>query len=449
MLNLIEEKIGPCLLSVQVEVEKERVDSALKQAASQLARQVRIPGFRAGKAPYHIVVNTLGKENVLSKAVESLGNELLKEITEQHGIKLYNEPQLEIVQPEPLKLKYTMATQPQVDLGNYRALRIEAKPPEPVADEQVNKAIEDIRKHHATQIPVDRPVQLGDALRMDLKAETEDKIWFERKDVEREAVIGENDFAPGFSEQIVGMNAGETRTFDSHIPTDFGNSDFAGKTLKCTVTVHDVREVELPPLDDELAKIAGEHETLEALRAELRKNLEESAKEREATRFGSETLQGALAGATIEMPDAMVEHEVMHELEEMMQNVQAQGFEFERWLQMNQTSLANLRAQLRPVAEARLKQSLFLYDLANREGIKVEEAAVDEVIDEEIELYPPDLQDQMRAMYAKEDARLSLALRLLQQKSLDKLLSIVKGEGVLLPSDVTAQPAQQVLIASA
>jgi trigger factor len=449
LLNLIEEKIGPCLLSVQVEVEKERVDSALKQAAAQLARQVRIPGFRAGKAPYHIVVNTLGKENVLSKAVETLGNEMLKEITEQRGLQLYNEPQLEVAQSEPLKLKYTIVTQPQIDLGNYRALRIEAKPLDPVTDEQVNKAIEDIRRHHATHIPVDHAVEIGNAVRIDMKAETTDKVWFERKDLEREVVTGERDFAPGFSEQLVSMNAGETRTFDLPIPADFSNADLAGKILKCVVTVHDVREIELPPLDDELAKIAGDHETLDELRAQVRQNLEESAKNREETRFGSEALQKAIDGATIEMPDAMVEHEVMHELEGMMQNVQKEGFEFERWLQMNQTSVAALRAQLRPGAEARLKQSLFLYNLAQREGIKVAEEDLDEAIGEEVELYPTDLQDQVRQMYAKDDARLSIALRLAQQKALDKLIAIVKGEGVLLPSDVTAQPAQQVLVASA
>ena len=452
MLNLTEEKIGPCMLAVQVEVESDKVNGAMQQAARQIAQKVRIPGFRPGKAPYPVVLRTFGKDNVLAEAVETLGNQVLQELVTQRDLKLYNTPQLEIVEKEPLKLKYTLTTQPHVELGGYRSIRIEAKLPEVVSESEVEQNLEQMRKRHAVQLPVDRPAQMGDALRLDLKAETVEpaQVWFERKDVERELENGADDFAPGFSAAVVGMQMSETRQFALAIPSDYKMTDLAGKTLNVTVTVHDIREVQLPALDDELARTVGEYETLEALRTTLRENLTERNKETEESRFGSETLQTALNTAQFEYPDAMVDEEVNNRIKNLSDEVTQQGFQFEKWMATNQTNLANLRASFRVEAEQSIRQSLLLYKLAEREGVKVEASEIEEVAAEELSLYPSEMQEQMQKLYSSEAARLSISLRLVQQRTLDKLIAIAKGEGILLPSDATSsgQPSQ-ILVASA
>ncbi|MEP7200954.1 MAG: trigger factor [Chloroflexota bacterium] len=448
MLNLIEEKIGPCLVALQVEVEPTRTENAMQAAARRIAQSVRIPGFRQGRAPYHVVVRAYGKETVLKEAVETLGNEILKEAIEQQTLKPYENPTLEVVQNEPLTLKFTVPTAPVVDLGNYRALRVAVNPPEPINDAEVDAALEKIRRTNATFAPVERPAQLGDLARLDFTIRAGERTVIERKDIDRELQAGEDDVAPGFSPALVGMAMGETREFDLQMAADYAVADLAGQTLRVNATVHDIKEMQLPALDDELAKTDGRFETLAELRADVRKNLEENAARTERERYEADVLQTALANAQIEFPDAMVEDELNHSLNDVMRDVAQQGFTFENWLRMNEMSVSQLRASLRPSVEARLRNSLFLYNLAEREGIKIEAPDIEAAIDAEAAQYPDDMQETVRQAYTSENARVSIGLRVLQQRAMKKLISIAQGEGVLLPGDVDmASRPSEVLVA--
>jgi len=447
LLNLTEEKIGPCLVALHVEVEPARVEGAMHDAAGRIARNVRIPGFRPGKAPYAVVLRTYGQQAVLEEAVHKLGDEILQEVLTQQSIEPYDNPSVEIANPAPLKLKFTIPTKPSVDLGAYRALRVPAQAPEAIDDARLNVALEQVRKTQATHAPTERPAQLGDFVRMDFKIDDGEKNLLDRKDIERQLEAGVADVAPGFSEALVGATLGESRNFELAIPGGYEAAKLAGHTLTVAATVHDIKEVQLPPLDDELAKCDGRFETLAELKAELRKNLEENAARVENDRFEAEVLRIAVEGGKIEFPDAMAEEELRLSLNELARSVTQQGFTFENWLKLSDNSLSGLRATMRPGVEERLRSTLFLYNLAEREGIKIEAADIDAAVAEEMARYPEDLHPQFREIYAKEDARLSLALRLLHRRALDKLVSIAKGEGVLLPGDVAPAAPTEVLLA--
>lgn len=447
MLNLTEEKIGPCLVTLNVDVEPARVEASMHDAAGRIARNVRIPGFRPGKAPYAVVLRTYGQQAVLEEAVHKLGDEILQEALTQQSIEPYDNPSVEIANPEPLKLKFTIPTKPSVDLGGYRALRVPVQAPEAIDDARLNQALEDVRKAQATHAPTERAAQLGDLVRMDFKIDDGEKTILDRKDIERQLEVGVTDVAPGFSEALVGAAAGEERTFELAVPGDYEVAELAGHTLSVVARVHDIKEVQLPALDDELAKSDGRFDTLEELKAELRKNLEENAARAEKERYESEVLRQAVEGAKIEFPDAMVEEELKQSVNELARSVTQQGFTFENWLKMSENSLSGVRASMRPGVEARLRNTLFLYNLAEREGIKIEAADIDAAVNEELERYPAELQAQLQEIYAKEDARLSVALRLLHQRALEKLVSIAKGEGVLLPGDAAAAAPSEVLVA--
>lgn len=447
MLNLTEEKIGPCLVSLNVEVEPARVDASMHDAAGRIARKVRIPGFRQGKAPYAVVLRTYGQQAVLEEAVHELGEEILREALTQQSIEPYDNPSLEIANPEPLTLKFTIPTKPSVDLGAYRALRVPAQAPEAISDARLIEALEQVRKKQATNAPTERPAQLGDLLRMDVKIDDGDKNILDRKDIEQQLAVGVTDVAPGFSDGLVGAVIGEARNFELPMPGDYEVAELAGHTLTVAATVHDIKEVQLPPLDDELAKSDGRFETLVELQADLRKNLEENAARIEQERYETELLRVAVEGAIIEFPDAMVEEELRLSLNELSRNVTQQGFTFEKWLELSDNSLSGLRISMRPTVEARLRSTLFLYNLAEHEGIKVEAADIDAAVGEELARYPKELHPQLQEIYAKEDARLTLALRLLHQRALGKLVSIAKGEGVLLPGDAALTASGEVLVA--
>ncbi|TMC60575.1 MAG: trigger factor [Chloroflexi bacterium] len=447
LLNLTEEKIGPCLVALEVQVEPERVDQAMHQAAKRISEAGRIAGFRKGKAPYNVVLRTYGKPAVLQEALDKFGNEILQEALTQQALEAYDRPSLELLSEEPLRLKFTVPTKPQVDLGNYRALRIEAKAPESISDAKVNDALEQVRKTHATKVPVERPATMGDALRGDVKIDAPDRNILNRTDAEVELQAGDEDMVPGFSAAMVGALIGETREFTLTLPEDFENAELVGKALQVHATVRDIREVQVPALDDELAKTVGDFDTLDELRADLRQNLEENAQRTAREQFEEEALQAGLAQATIEFPDVMVEEEVRHSLSDLMRDVAQQGFTFENWLRMNNLTLEGLRASLRPGVEQRLRRSLFLYNLAEREGLKIEAADIDAAVAAEIGQYPDEMQAEVRRVYGTENGRVSVGLRLLQRRALDKLISIVKGEGVLLPGDEVASRPAEVLIA--
>ncbi|MBI1801018.1 MAG: trigger factor, partial [Chloroflexi bacterium] len=417
---MTQEKIGPCLVALQVEVEPERVDTAMQKAAKRIAQAGRVAGFRKGKAPYHLILRTYGKPAVLQEAVDELGNQILKEAVAQQDIKPYDRPALEVVKTEPLTLKFTVSTTPAVDLGAYRAIRVESQPA--AADEaEVNSALERTRKAHATTARVERPAQMSDMLRLDVKVQSGDKTMLDRKDADVELVEGEDDIAPGFSAAMIGAQSGEARNFELAVPADHPNTAFAGLTLQVSTQVKDIQEVTLPPLDDELAKTAGTFETLDELRADLRQKLLTRAEERERGRFEDEVVKAALGGAHIEFPDAMAEEELRHSLSDLMRDVSQMGYTFENWLRMNNLTMESLRASFRPGVEERLRRSLLLFNVAEREGIKVEAADVDAAVDEQVANYPAEIQDTARTVYNGEEMRATLCLRLLQQRAMEKL----------------------------
>jgi trigger factor len=448
LLNLTEEKIGPCLVAIEVDVDAERVDSAMHVAAKRVSRTARIPGFRPGKAPYAVILRTYGRDALLHEAVDDLGNSVLKEILEQQSITAYDAPAVEIANHEPLKLKFTIPTKPVVDLGAYRALRLAEPDPEVISEEKVNEALEQIRRAQATFAPVERPVQMGDQVRLDFKIDAGEKMTLERKDVEREVKDGDTDVVPGFSAALVGMNMGETREFRLTMPDPYEVSELAGATVQCSATIKDIKEVQLPALDDDLAKTEGKFETLAELRDDVRKNLQENADRVRKEQFEADILAAAVNGSKIEFPDVMAEEELNHSIDDVKRSVSQSGFTWENWLRMNNTTEAQMRASMRPGVESRLRNSLFLYTAAEKEGIKIEAPDIDAMIEEEANRFPEDMREQVRDAFSTENSRLSLGLRLLHTRALEKLVAIVKGEGVVLPGDANAARPSEVLVAS-
>ncbi len=445
--NVTEEKLGPCLIAIQAELEPADVTTAMQQAARRIARQTRIPGFRQGKAPYAVVLRTIGKDALLQEAVEEVADGVLQKLLDERAINAYARPTLEIVKHEPLTLKYTISTRPVIDPGAYRSLRLEPKPAETIDDARVDKALAQLRRAHATLTAVEHPSEIGDMVNMDVKITSGDKTIIDRKATDVEMSEGEEDLTPGFSRAVIGLSKGEQRVFNLLVSEDDKESGLAGQTLNIDVTVHEVKQMTLPALDDELAKTDGRFETLAELRADLQKNLQENAQRAANDAFEDEVLKAAVEGAKIEFPDLMLDEEVNHEITHLQQDVAQQGFDFNQWLRMNNLSLDGLRNSMRPNSEARLRNTLFLYEIAEREGLKVQAADVETEIETLAARYSEDVRGYVRDMYKSDNARVSLGLNVLQRWTLERLVAIAKGEVVALPGDADANRPSEVLVA--
>ena len=267
-----------------IEPDQAALERALRRAARQISRLRPVAGFRPGRAPYHMVERLYGKDVLLEQAVKDIGQQLYREAVEEAGIEPFEPGTLDIESTDPVVLKARVPMAPKVSLADYSSLHIDPEPEVAVTEEQVNERLERLRMQHAEYVPVERPVQFGDQIVATVKGT-----------VDSDQVIDEQDMAigvadgltpPGFGEALVGMQAGEAREFSLAYPEDFDSEELAGENVDFAVTVSAVREVILPELDDDLAKMAGDYGTLvelrEALTEEIQAQLTTESRQREA-----------------------------------------------------------------------------------------------------------------------------------------------------------------------
>lgn len=439
-MNIHKEKTGPCEYTLTIEVEPERLQKPLREAAQRLNRRRPIPGFRPGKAPYAMAERIYGKELIYDEMLYHVGNEWYQEALQQSQLEPYAQGQMEIVQLEPLTLKINVPVQPEVTLGDYHNIRVEPKSVE-VQQAEIDEALAQIQESHAIWVPVEHAVVMGNQVLIDAVGTTADGQPVEQKDLTLE--VSEDINPPGFGQNLVGMRAGESKEFDIEYPADFRDASLAGKRVHFEVTVKAVKEKELPPLDDALAQSVGSYETLAELRAyiaqELRKRKEEEAKGAAL----EEALDALVEQATLEYPAIAVEREIDAVIRSRADNLSQQGFTLEGYLQIIGKTLTQLRAELRPQAEKRLKRSLVLSKFAEVEGITVEEQEIDQEVNRLSESFGQRAEAVKTALSAEGPLR-SIANDVRRRKALERLLAIATGEGMtqtnLPPNQETTEP---------
>jgi trigger factor len=425
-LNIQKEKTGPCEYTLTIEVEPERLQKPLREAVQRLNRRRPIPGFRPGKAPYAMAERIYGKDLIYEEMLYLVGNEWYQEALEQSQLEPYAQGQMEIVQLEPLTLKISVPVQPEVTLGDYHSIRVEPKAVE-VQPAEIDEALAQIQESHAIWVPVEHAVVTGNQVLIDAIGTTADGKPVEQKDLTLE--VSEDITPSGFGQNLVGMRPGESKEFDVEYPADFRDPSLAGKRVHFQVTVKAVKEKELPPLDDALAQSAGSFGTLAELRTyieqELRKRKEEEAKDAAL----EEALDALVEQATLEYPTIAVEREIDAMIKSRADNLIQQGFTLEGYLQIIGKTLPQLRAELRPQAEQRVKRSLVLSKFAEAEGITVEEQEIDQEVNRLSEPFGQQAEAVKTALSAERPLR-SIANDVRRRKALERLLAIATGKGM-------------------
>jgi trigger factor len=456
-----------------VDVPEERLNAAMQRAAKRIAAKVNIPGFRKGKAPFAIVVNYVGRQAVMDEALEDLGNEIYRESLQAAALEPYTTGSLEDIKTEPkLQLIFSVPKAPEVDLGDYRQVRHEYIPPV-ITDEQVQEALESLRERYAEETEVDRPAEMGDLIKVDIHGEViqhrdqarseaaaEARTVAEAADkpateTEAETFIEETDFGillttdprrefmPSFTEQVLGVKVGETRTVSLTYPADYENPRMAGRTFNITFTVKQVKARQLPELDDEFAKRASDSraETLADLTARIRADLEANAKREADEAYSDIIFQKIVEGATVRYPEAMVEDYIDDILEELSQNLRQRGLSLGTLKEVQKKDDAALRAQYRETAIHRLKRSLVLQALIAAEKISVSAAELDarieamlssvgDVGDKQVETF--------RRMFKSDANRRDIGLRMVMDRLKERLVAIGRGEA----TDLTVPVAE-------
>jgi trigger factor len=454
-------------LQLTVEVSEERVEKAMRETARKVSRDVRIPGFRPGKAPYHVLLRRIGRDALRGETIEELAPQIFEEALSQEGVEeIYGQPRLDEMTAEPLTLKFTVPLPPHVQLGDYRALRQEIEPVE-ITDDAIAEALEHVRTHHAVVEPVDRSAEPGDLVTVsgvgqlirwdkgedeapraedggeaetaeadDGEAEFEegetddedDDIIFEHESIE--LLLDAEKLFPGtpFVEQIVGMAVGEEKSFDISFPEDYEDEELASQEATFDITVLEVKRREMPALDDELAKLEGDYETLEALREDIRQGLATEARDRQREEMLEKMVDDLLAGATLVYPPTAVELELDEMIENFKNQVTRSGWQWEDYLRLQNETEASLRGNFRETAVKRLERNLVLRQFILDEKMTVEAADIDAAIEERLSRFDnEELRQGMRDYFSQGYGFNTISSQVLQEKVYERMEAILAG----------------------
>ena len=414
------ERLPESRVQLEIEVEPDRLERSLDAAYKRLLPTLRIPGFRPGKAPRRVVERMLGREGLIREALDSLVPAVYSEALESEDVDPVDQPDLEILETEPVRFKATVPVRPTVTLGEYQNIRIAPEPVD-VTDEMFEEQMELIQRRFATFVPVERGAQWGDILTADIVGTVDGNPFVEDVDAEFPLREGQRLLLPDLAEQFLGMKADSQSEVELSVPDDFPES-LKGGTASLKLSLKAVKEEELPDLDDDLAQQvnAEEFETIDQLRERVRSDLLQSL-QRQADEAYRVKVVDELVGLTeIEFPQILLDREIDDLVRESHGN---DANAYQSHLAQIGKSAAEFRETYREAAEQRLARSLVVGELSEAEGVDVS----DEDIEAERQKMLEPLGDnaaQLRAMFESDQGVATIRRNLLTDKTLERLQAI-------------------------
>jgi trigger factor len=369
---------------VQAEVPAEEVERRVAQAATRLGRNLRVPGFRAGKAPAPVIVQRMGRDAVLDEAVRDSIALWYTAAIDAARVVPVGEPQLDLGDlprhGEPLKFSIEIGVRPKAELGDYKGLEVGRREPG-VSDEAVAEEIDRLRERSARLDTVDRPAASGDFVVMDYRGTLDGEPFAGGEGRDQMVELGSGRLVPGFEEQLEGAAAGDERTVTVTFPDDYPAPELAGNEAQFAVSVKEVKAKELPALDDELAAEAG-FDTLDELREDIRTRLAEVDDAQIEAEFREAALDSAVKAASVEIPEALVEARARELWDSMLHSLSHQGISRDAYLRIAGRSEDEIVEQSKPDAEQALRREAVLAAIIDAESIESDDDELLEAVEQ-------------------------------------------------------------------
>lgn len=361
-------QLAPTVVALEFSVTEEELAAAEDRAFRRLAKNVRLPGFRKGKVPRKIFEQTYGSGTLTSEAVDEVVPEVYAKAVREHALEPVERPKFEILEEaagRPRRLKATVEVRPAIDLGRYKGVAV-SRPSLEVTESDIDQSLEALAKERATLIPVERPARLGDIATLDYEGRIDGQPFEGGQGAGQVVELAEGRFVPGFAAGIAGMTPAETKQIAVQFPDDYPVANLAGKPASFSVTLHELKELELPAIDDAFAKTLSEHQTVAELRQDIRRRLEAVASGRARRIVGNAVLDQLLATHNFPLPASLVEAE----LEELVGESAATA------PKGDEPSPGELREAHRKEAESRVRATLLIQAIAKAENISATPADV-------------------------------------------------------------------------
>ena len=415
---------------LNIELEDDDLDPYLERGYRRVVQQTNIPGFRQGKAPRMIVERYLGREALLQEILDYMLVDATQRAVSEQELDTAGMPRFDALELDPVSFKATVALAPEVELGPYRDIRVEPEPVE-ITDEDIEANIQELRVAQAVWDPVERPVEMGDMVTVDVEGTQDGQVALKREGQQYVLEADSKQPAPGFAESLVGMVDGQPKEFTLTLPDDYSEETLAGTDLEFSVTLGEIKERILPELDDEFAKgVEGGHESLDALREATKSDLRADAERREEGRFEEAVVEGLMEGATIELAPLLIEHEVEHRTENRKSMLEQMGMRMDDYLKVFGHTEEEVEEETREHAIASLSRGFALSKLAELEGLEVLDEEVEEKLREVQSTQPSRPRNRNRRRRAGDEQESQEAIResILARKTRDLLTAIARGE---------------------
>jgi trigger factor len=415
-------------VSVEVEVAAKDVERAASRAARAMAKEMRMPGFRKGKAPPSLVIQRLGYGPVLEEAIRDSLPEWYERALLDSGVSPIGDPSIEMVsapdsEGEALEFKFEVGVRPPAKLGDYKGLEV-GRAENEVADEIIETEIERIREGFARLEPVEREAGEGDSLLIDFEGLVDGAPFQGGKAEDYLLALGSGQLIEGFEEQLVGAKPGEEREVEVTFPEEYQAEHLAGEDAVFKVKVKEVREKILPELDDDFASDASEFDTLEELRADVRDKVGSALDSRAEEDFRIAAVDAAVAAAAVEVPDDLVTARATERWERMERQLAQRGMDPNAFLQMQGKTREELVEESKPDAEKELKREAVVTAIAEAEEIEVSDEELVEALEHsaEHERTTPEkllerLRENGREKMISEDIRARKAIELVAEEA--------------------------------
>ena len=372
-------------VKLEITVEAEKFENAMKKVYFQNAKYINIPGFRKGKAPMNIVEKYYGAQIFYEDAFNDVATQSYGEALDENNIDAVSRPVVDIVQMEKGKdLIFTAVVQvkPEVELGKYKGISLK-KVEYKVEDKDVEKELKQMQDRNSRLVTVDdRPLENGDIATIDFEGFV-DEVAFEGGKAEgHELEIGSGAFIPGFEEQLVGMKIDEEREIKVTFPKEYFSKDLAGKDAIFKVKLHEIKKKELPELDDEFAKDVSEFDTLDELKASIKERLEKDNEQKAKYETEDAAIKAVCEEAKVDIPSGMIEMEVEHMMQDFNQRLSYQGLNMEQYLKMIGKTEDEIKKEYEPQAKDSIKSRLTLEAIKKAEKIEASDEEINEKLEE-------------------------------------------------------------------
>lgn len=409
-MSLKETKnVGTNRYELEITIDAEKFQNAIKEAYKKNAKNISIPGFRKGKAPYAFVEKYYGAEVFFEDALNLIYADVVDEAITESGLKVINDKMdfdmVSISKEEGVDFKVTLTTYPEITLGEYKGLKAE-KVIAKVEDSEVDAQVNAMAERNARMVEVtDRAAQMGDTVTFDFEGFCDGEA-FEGGKAEKYALeLGSGQFIPGFEEQIAGKNIGEEFDVNVTFPSDYGAENLAGKdaTFKCKL--HEIKFRELPAIDDEFAKDVSEFDTLDALKEDLKAKALERKQKVSEEEMENDLVQQIVDSIEGEIPEAMYENRLNQSVEEFAYRLQSQGLNLETYLKYTNSTIDEFKKSFRPQAESQVKFRLALEKIVELEKIEANEEDINAQFEKMAKDYGMEVEQIKNAVPAEEIAK--------------------------------------------